>query len=256
MTAALNGKPLTTHEATIQTAQVEIQVLRVGKKQVTMGMFRQLPLATLVDTTTLHLQGVPWGYVRYWWDGDGREDAQSPTHALHLVWQAGDRLCRGIVTKKPPDAIQEAWTARQSKLMTDIFVLRLPHTDEVACFEFSDPYHFGVTAHEVWIDGLTLTIRLDREARDAINLYCRHRDGDPQVQPPGPRRTAVVQSRDQALRQFGAVVAKRGLAQGRALLASRELQLRELQASMDDYRERWATHWKTLSDLPQLFIAV
>ena len=40
---------ITAHAATIQTATVEIQVMRIGKKQVTMGMFRQLPYRTFVD---------------------------------------------------------------------------------------------------------------------------------------------------------------------------------------------------------------
>jgi hypothetical protein len=82
MATALNGKTLTTHEATIQTAQVAIQVLRVGKKQVTMGMFRQLPHKPLVDwwdmvdaaergwweeESPLRIQGRPWGPGNDWW---------------------------------------------------------------------------------------------------------------------------------------------------------------------------------------------
>lgn len=35
--------PITIHEATVQSMQVSIHTLRVGRKQVTMGLFRQLP---------------------------------------------------------------------------------------------------------------------------------------------------------------------------------------------------------------------
>jgi len=72
-TPTRNGAVLTAHEATIHTTQVEIQVLKVGRKQVTMGLFRQLPLRTITlphDTTFF---GEPWGHVHYWWEGDGRQ---------------------------------------------------------------------------------------------------------------------------------------------------------------------------------------
>ena len=65
-----NGAVLTAHEATIQTASVEIQTLRVGKKQVAMGLFRQLPHDLLLDPETLQLRGVPWGHANNRWDGD------------------------------------------------------------------------------------------------------------------------------------------------------------------------------------------
>ena len=68
-----NGKVLTAHEATISTAQVEIQTLRVGKKQVTMGMFRQIPYEPLIDLDTMTLRGVPWGHA-------GRPDAGRIPH--------------------------------------------------------------------------------------------------------------------------------------------------------------------------------
>jgi hypothetical protein len=70
-----NGAVLTAHEAIIQTASVEIQTLRVGKKQVTMGMFRQLPYKHLIDWSALvavcrgfpvgiAYDGTPWGGIR------------------------------------------------------------------------------------------------------------------------------------------------------------------------------------------------
>ena len=53
---------ITTKEATIDTVQVEIQTLRVNNKQVTMGLFRQLPLASLLDHRDIRLRGLPWGW--------------------------------------------------------------------------------------------------------------------------------------------------------------------------------------------------
>ena len=97
-----NGAVLTAHEATIQTASVDIHTLRVGKKQVTMGMFRQLPLRSITIHPGTDFEGEPWGHVNYWWDGDGRQTNEysgslSRATALHVVWQLGERLYRDIV---------------------------------------------------------------------------------------------------------------------------------------------------------------
>jgi hypothetical protein len=75
-----NGVALAAHEAIIQTASVNIQTLRVGKKQVTIGLFRQLPYGELIEWNMLGAvcggfpvatvyAGTPWGHVNYWWDG-------------------------------------------------------------------------------------------------------------------------------------------------------------------------------------------
>jgi hypothetical protein len=129
---------ITAHEATIQTATVAIQTLRVGKKQVTMGMFRQLPYRHFVDWNILaiccadeddeeppcsyypHLDGKMWGHVNYWWAGDDIEDvfytnaggSYSPGGAhrhggkRHVVWQSVDDeasvLYRCIVCERIP----------------------------------------------------------------------------------------------------------------------------------------------------------
>ena len=103
---------LTAKEATIQTVQVEIQTLKVGK-QVTMGLFRQLPLKELVDPRTLKLAGVPWGYVHYWWDGDGAE-ARLRGKMLHVVWQEGNALQRSPCYEDPPAGSQSGFRSSTS----------------------------------------------------------------------------------------------------------------------------------------------
>src|SRR6516164_9298276 len=108
-TARHNGTVLTAHAATIHTAQVSIQVLRVGTKQVTMGLFRQLPLAPLLDLDTLAVRGKPWGQVNYWWDGDGRDALLGREECRHLVWQAGPVLHRSIVYRRLPRWKEQAW---------------------------------------------------------------------------------------------------------------------------------------------------
>jgi hypothetical protein len=131
-----NGAVLTAQTATIQTAQVSIQVLRVGTKQVTMGMFRQLPLKPLVDwcafleaeeqgrwevRAPLQHAGTPWGHVNYWWAENDRENSHYLTEAgaleyghgprLHLVWQDEEGLYRDIVYYSLPRWIMTYVTA-------------------------------------------------------------------------------------------------------------------------------------------------
>jgi hypothetical protein len=123
-TPTRNGAALTAQAAMVHTAQVEIQILRVGKKQVTLSMFRQLPVKPLVDwwamvdaeryatweeASPLTLQGVPWGHVNYWWSGNETDNNDYINEQgeldwryrrcsrLHLVWQDDAGLYRDIV---------------------------------------------------------------------------------------------------------------------------------------------------------------
>jgi hypothetical protein len=103
--SAPNGAVLTVHEAAVHTTEVSIQVLKVGKKQVTMGLFRQLPQRSLTAYPRPEFVGEPWGYVNYWWDGDGRQDFTysnpAPLTALHIVWTTEGRLYRDVVYAAP-----------------------------------------------------------------------------------------------------------------------------------------------------------
>jgi hypothetical protein len=84
-------KILTTQNAQITTAAVEVKTLTISGKQVTLSVFRQLrekPL--LADDLTLN--GTPWGYVNYHPDKCGDQDQH-----IHVVWQTGNDLLRGKV---------------------------------------------------------------------------------------------------------------------------------------------------------------
>ena len=125
-----NGAVLTAHEATIQTATIAIQVLRVGKKQVTMGMFRQLPYEQILDCATFldslragfppcpFPNGSLWGHVNYWWTGDFHGDetytnewGQWRGHGdkRHVVWERDGVLKRAILCERIPKWVFETW---------------------------------------------------------------------------------------------------------------------------------------------------
>ncbi|MCW2899693.1 MAG: hypothetical protein JWO67_1958 [Streptosporangiaceae bacterium] len=88
-------KQLTTQNATITTAAVEVKTLTISGKQVTLAVFRQLPEHPLIaeDGT---LNGVTWGHVNYHPDKCG----DAPAH-WHIVWQHGAELLRARVEHDP-----------------------------------------------------------------------------------------------------------------------------------------------------------
>lgn len=83
---------LTTETATITTAAIQIRTLTIGRKQVTLAVFRQLVEENLLHPLDATITGNPWGRVNYHPDkcGDG------PEH-LHIVWQKGDELRRATI---------------------------------------------------------------------------------------------------------------------------------------------------------------
>ncbi|MBC2904001.1 hypothetical protein [Streptomyces cupreus] len=88
-------KQLTTQNATITTAAVEMKTLTVSGKQVTLAVFRQLIKEPLVaDDGTLN--GSPWGTVNYHPD-----KCEAETAHWHIVWQKGTELRRAYVNVAP-----------------------------------------------------------------------------------------------------------------------------------------------------------
>src|ERR1043166_3565481 len=87
---------ITTREATIKTCSIEVKVMRISARQVTMSVFRQLPCETVIDPDSGLLAGEVWGRVNYYW-GDCTDNH------LHVVWLREGQLLRSCVGAKPPD---------------------------------------------------------------------------------------------------------------------------------------------------------
>ncbi|MER7773188.1 hypothetical protein [Kitasatospora sp. NPDC096140] len=85
-------KQLTVHNATIQTAAVEVKTLTISGKQVTLAVFRQLQEEAVLDPTDATIAGEAWGRVNYHPDkcGDDKEH-------IHVVWQRDGELRRAAV---------------------------------------------------------------------------------------------------------------------------------------------------------------
>ncbi|MFD5216942.1 hypothetical protein ACFWMH_04570 [Streptomyces tendae] len=88
----MTGKQLTPQNATITTASIQVQALTIGKKQVTLAVFRQLEDEDIIKPLDAGLVGDPWGRVNYHPD----KCAEDKEH-IHVVWQRGDELRRATV---------------------------------------------------------------------------------------------------------------------------------------------------------------
>lgn len=86
-------KQLTTQNASITTATVEVKTLTVSGKQVTLAVFRQLIEEALLHPLNATVAGDLWGTVNYHPD----RCADAPEH-LHVVWQKDSELRRAHVT--------------------------------------------------------------------------------------------------------------------------------------------------------------
>ena len=83
---ATDGITLTTEEAVVTTAQVQIKTLTVKGRQVTLALFRQLKNEQVVDWDTVAARGPVWGHVNY------HSGCSSSSGHTHLVWQSGNEL--------------------------------------------------------------------------------------------------------------------------------------------------------------------
>lgn len=85
---------LNTADVKINTVQVEIKSLMVGKKQLTLSLMRQIIEEDLIEGKEPKLKGVPWGHVNYFW---GNHKEKSYPEYMNIIWQKGSVLRRCVV---------------------------------------------------------------------------------------------------------------------------------------------------------------
>ena len=97
----VEGVRIQAADATIRTTEVSIRCLVIGKKQLTLSTFRQIPSSSILDSDG-NSRGKMWGRVNYAWKGcdygkpgHGRDDGH-----YHVVWQSNDRLMRDCVRSR------------------------------------------------------------------------------------------------------------------------------------------------------------
>lgn len=87
---SLAGSPIAASDAQIKTCSVEIRALVIGKKQMTLSVFRQLPSRHIIEPG-VGLRGEPWGLVNYFWDGCG--ESEKHLHVVHVMDGSLFRCC-------------------------------------------------------------------------------------------------------------------------------------------------------------------
>ncbi len=88
---------LSTEQVRINTMQVEIKSMMVGKKQLTLSLMRQIIEEPLVDEESILFKGIPWGHVNYFW---GDDKHKSYPDYMNVVWQKSDVLRRNVIVMK------------------------------------------------------------------------------------------------------------------------------------------------------------
>lgn len=212
-------KQLTTQNATITTATIEVKALTIGARQVTLAVFRQLRSEQLIaeDGTLL---GTPWGTVNYHPD----KCADEKEH-VHVVWQKGTELRRANV-QAPADAFHAHPAAGWYAHARVLDGLRAEDRDRaVRVF----PRRQSMESARAWVrvEGIRFHSEVTNECAAAFELG---REGD---------RNLLAMHRQLAAAFPDGGVSTSGLAT-------------ELLAVATAYGESWAA----LRALPQLFIAV
>ena len=94
-------RKVTVEEATLNVVGVSIKALQIGKKQMTLSVFRQLPHEAVWNTFTRKPRGVIWGRVNYFWNGCGSWDqfGLPIIDPIHIDWQSGVELHRSYLSR-------------------------------------------------------------------------------------------------------------------------------------------------------------
>jgi hypothetical protein len=79
--------------ASVRTAAVSVQAVKIDAKQMTQAVFRQLPNRNVLDLETGEILGSPWGWVNYFADGC------HPGATLHVLWADAGKLYLACVAR-------------------------------------------------------------------------------------------------------------------------------------------------------------
>lgn len=137
-------RKLTSENAVIKTASVEVKTLTISGKQVTLAVFRQLQERPLIvfnrNLSPVMVPGFPWGKVNYHPD---KCDSPRVPH-VHVVWQSGDTLYRSRIDELYIEAVRHYWE--------DEYMLRRNAFGEAISLHHYTPYGHSRLGEEVRLD--------------------------------------------------------------------------------------------------------
>ena len=244
-------KQVTTSSAAITTAEIKIQTLSIGRKQLTLAVFRQLRQASLIAADG-SLNGVPWGEVNYHPD---KCDVDPDGPHWHVVWQREDLLFRDTVPSQLRGSTVIWETYQEAGRFVDVWCLdwlrRSTHT-------YAGPHPGEIfhgtsrrNPHEVSFDHLDrkLGAYLSSEASDAVRR--RGALNEKLKTESGPDEWV----KERAAKTFAALD-DRVQASGVTTLSKATDLLDKAVGGELQRRQRYRETYAVLSGLPQLFIAV
>lgn len=127
------------NEVAVQRLMVEVQVMKIGAKQVTLSMFRQFQSEKSICDKTGQLNIDPWGYVNHHIDCDKTEHEH-----LHVVWQDGRSIKRSVMLRNLPHRLEDrpSFTDDCPSGYEDLLT-RLSHTAEDIVHALYVGEHYG-----------------------------------------------------------------------------------------------------------------
>jgi hypothetical protein len=224
--ASQTGRRITTHEATVKTATVEIKTLSVSGKQVTQALFRQLKEEALIDAETQTFRGLPWGTVNYC---PSRACAEIREH-VHVVWQVGIELRRGTVARRGAWGLKQYQTREhEARELMEFCAIALAQRTEprINGIPISDPRSSRPSTYCFVLPGFAELEALNWPASDIAALW-QARKRDPRQSSAQPLFLA------QRIEQLGAEIAD----------------------CYDEESRQWQLHLRSERDLPPDLLAL
>ncbi|SRR6266702_1961300 len=217
-------KSITITDASIKQVSIEVKVIKIDNKQMTLAVFRQLHEEPIIHPDTGELTGLPWGRVNYH-IGCEEQDLH-----FHVVWQKGSELRRSLVSLPWKNGVSDRWNRLDNLacalakgfLFAQIIEGRNPGSDEL-------PPRYVVTFQR-W----KIAVWLNQDERGRFRY--KHMDGTPYI--------------SEALRKY--------LQQEKLPETSGEISPQLLSAleELERFKQTWQRAYAQLEALDQLFIAV
>ena len=86
-------KSITITDASIKQVSIEVKVIKIDNKQMTLAVFKQILHEKIIDDRTGRLKGKPWGKVEY----HTNCGIWKRSEHIHVIWQKGNELRQCIV---------------------------------------------------------------------------------------------------------------------------------------------------------------
>lgn len=92
---------ISTKQAVIKTAAIEIKSLQINAKQVTLAVFRQMDIKRILDYENLKINGFVWGRVNYCAEKHiNNHFAPQDNIHIHIIWELEGKLFRDTIFKE------------------------------------------------------------------------------------------------------------------------------------------------------------